>query len=217
MLKFRKNELFWLKSWCFGCANSRKRRFQGRFSGGKRVESGVSLVKCVISVHVQLRSPTNVLLEKTQKNLRNGERSSCFYASNKGSGAACSNPSCRRECETGKNGARSTRNKGKNTSKEEKNKQKKTWNLAPKNWLRKQFFSANFATSDAEFRRVRFSVVPFSPKNCCPLAKNCTSPPKKSTLISNPYPVSRNVQSYGPTGHWRIGDCFGFFEIYRER
>ena len=68
MLKFRKNELFWLKSWCFGCANSRKRRFQGRFSGGKRVESGVSLVKCVISVHVQLRSPTNVLLEKTQKN-----------------------------------------------------------------------------------------------------------------------------------------------------
>ena len=63
MLKFRKNELFWLKSWCFGCANSRKRRFQGRFSGGKRVESGVSLVKCVISVHVQLRSPTNVLLE----------------------------------------------------------------------------------------------------------------------------------------------------------
>ena len=68
MLKFRKIEFFWLKSWCFGCANSRKRRFQGRFSGGKRVESVVSLVKCVISVHVQLRSPTNVLLEKTQKN-----------------------------------------------------------------------------------------------------------------------------------------------------
>ena len=68
MLKFRKNELFWLKSWCFGCANSRKRQFQGRFSGGKRVESGVSLVKCVISVHVQLRSPTNVLTgENTKK------------------------------------------------------------------------------------------------------------------------------------------------------
>ena len=63
MLKFRKIEMIWLKSWCFGCANSRKRRFQGRFSGGKRVESGVSLVKCVNSVHVQLRSPTNVLLE----------------------------------------------------------------------------------------------------------------------------------------------------------
>ena len=63
MLKFRKNELFGLKSWCFGCANSRKRQFQGRFSGGKGVESGVFLVKCVISVHVQLRSPTNVLLE----------------------------------------------------------------------------------------------------------------------------------------------------------
>ena len=155
--------------------------------------------------------------ENTKKSSASAQRSSCFYASNKGSGAACSNPSCRRECETGKNGARSTRNKGKNTSKEEKNKQKKTWNLAPKNWLRKQFFSANFATSDAEFRRVRFSVVPFSPKNCCPLAKNCTLPPKKSTLISNPYPVSRNVQSYEPTGHWRIGDCFGFFEIYRER
>ena len=68
MLKFRKNELFWLKSHCFRCANSRKRQFQGQFSRGKRVESGVSLVKCVISVHVQLRSPTNVLLEKTQKN-----------------------------------------------------------------------------------------------------------------------------------------------------
>ena len=69
MLKFRKNELFYrLKSQYFRCANSRKRQFQGRFYGGKRVESGVFVVKCVISVHVQLRSPTNVLLEKTQKN-----------------------------------------------------------------------------------------------------------------------------------------------------
>ena len=68
MLKFRKIEIFWLKSQYFRCANSRKRHFQGRFYGGKRVESGVFVVKCVISVHVQLRSPTNVLLEKTQKN-----------------------------------------------------------------------------------------------------------------------------------------------------
>ena len=68
MLKFRKIEIFWLKSQYFRCANSRKRHFQGRFYGGKRVESGVFVFKCVISVHVQLRSPTNVLLEKTQKN-----------------------------------------------------------------------------------------------------------------------------------------------------
>ena len=68
MLKFRKNELFWLKRQYFRCANSRKRQFQGRFSGGKRVESAVILVKCVISVRVQLRSPTNVLPKKTQKN-----------------------------------------------------------------------------------------------------------------------------------------------------
>ena len=68
MLKFRKIEIFWLKRQYFRCANSRKRQFQGRFSGGKRVESAVILVKCVISVRVQLRSPTNVLLEKTQKN-----------------------------------------------------------------------------------------------------------------------------------------------------
>ena len=68
MLKFRKIEIFWLKRQYFRCANSRKRQFQGRFSGGKRVESAVILVKCVISVRVQLRSPTNVLPEKTQKN-----------------------------------------------------------------------------------------------------------------------------------------------------
>ena len=67
MLKFRKIEIFWLKSQYFRCANSRKRHFQGRFYGGKRVESGISLVKCVISVHVQLRSPTNVLLEENTK------------------------------------------------------------------------------------------------------------------------------------------------------
>ena len=48
MLKFRKIEIFWLKSQYFRCANSRKRQFQGRFYGGKRVESGVFVVKCVI-------------------------------------------------------------------------------------------------------------------------------------------------------------------------
>ncbi len=68
MLKFREIENIWLKSQCYRCANSGKRQIQGRFSGERRVGSGVFLVKCAFFVYVQLRSPTNVLLEKTQKN-----------------------------------------------------------------------------------------------------------------------------------------------------
>ena len=57
MLKFRKGEIFWLKSQRFGCAKSRKRQFEGRFPGKKSVKIGVFLVKFVNLVHVQLREP----------------------------------------------------------------------------------------------------------------------------------------------------------------
>ena len=65
MLRFRKTRHFFTQSSVFYMRKQPKMSFPG---SAFRVEIGVFLVKFVIFVYFQLRSPTNVLLERTQKN-----------------------------------------------------------------------------------------------------------------------------------------------------
>ena len=65
MLRFRKTRHFFTQSSVFYKRKQPKTSFPGSVF---RVEIGVFLVKFVIFVYFQLRSPTNVLLERTQKN-----------------------------------------------------------------------------------------------------------------------------------------------------